>query len=199
MAAALSLGALIAAFAGNASTAITVVCAIDIALYLFVYFFRLWFMSNKAKSDDEVEKIRYFTEEQTVANPLLLIVLFIIGLIGSGMDPQSMPGQIWLGFTQFPFDDIAWISFIAGLLSAATGLFGSLIYLDKRENTFTVPANRVSSILAGVVATYLLGIFYGLPYPSVNQLIGVGLVVFAIVFLTYRNVVEKRQAQKKTS
>jgi len=199
VAAALSLGALIAAFSGNASTAITVVCAIDIALYLFVYFFRLWFMSNKAKSDDEDEKYRYFTEEQTVANPVLLIALFVVGLIGSGMDSHSIPGQIWLGFTEFPFNDIAWIAFVTGLLSASTGLFGGLIYLDKRENTFTVPANRVSSILAGVVATYLLGIFYGLPYPSVNQLIGVGLVVFAIVFLAYRNVVEKRHAQKKTS
>ena len=199
VAAGLSLGALLAAFVGKASTAITIVCALDIALYLFVYFFRLYFMSNKAKSDDEDEKIRYFTEEQTVANPILLIVLFGIGLAGSRMDPQSMPGQVWLGFTEFPFTDIAWIAFITGLLSAATGLFGGLIYLDKRENTFTVPANRVSSILAGVVATYMLGIFYGLPYPSVNQLVGVGLVVFAIVFLTYRNVVEKRHTTKASS
>ena len=46
--------------------------------------------------------------------------------------------------------------------------------------------------MAGVIATYALAIFYGQRYPSTNQLIGVGLVLAAIIFLSYRSIVERR-------
>ena len=35
-------------------------------------------------------------------------------------------------------------------------LFGTLIYLDRRENTFCIPLNRGSSLLAGITATFIL-------------------------------------------
>ena len=97
MAAGLSLGALVVAFAGKAGTAMTVIAAIDISLYLFVYFFRLLFMSNRAKSEDMAERRRYFTEEQLVANLVLLSTLFFIGLIGRTMGAESIPAMIWQG------------------------------------------------------------------------------------------------------
>lgn len=195
IAASLSLGALFMAFAGEGGMAMTVLATIDVALYLASYFLRLYFMSTYAKSHDVAEKKGFFTEEQMVANPVLFLLLFVVGLVGRGMDPDSIPGTVWQGFVDFPFQGLFWTAFLIGILSYGTGLFGSLICLDRRENTFTVPANRAASVVSGVIGTYLLAIFYGQRYPDVYQLIGVVLIVGAIFFLAYRNIVEKRRCR----
>lgn len=192
VAAGLSFAALADSLFGNVGTQMTVVAIIDISVYLFVYFFRLYFMSNRAKSDDVDEKKRYFAEEQMVANPFLLVLLFVVGLVGSTMASDSIPAKIWAGFVEFPSKGYFWQTFIIGLCSYGTGLFGSLIFLDKRENTFTVPANRSSSIIAGVLSTYLLAIFYGQKYPPARELFGVVLILGAIIFLAYRSTMDKK-------
>jgi drug/metabolite transporter (DMT)-like permease len=197
VAAVLAMAALIVAFAGKGGTAMTWLASINIGCYLLGYFFRLAFMSRWAKSDDPVEKKRYFTEEQMVANPLLLVSLLVIGLFGIGSGTETIPGQIWTGFSQLPFNGFFIYVFILGVFSYGTGLFGSLIYLDKRENTFTVPANRSASIIAGVIATYLLSIFYGQRYPGTNEIAGAAIIIAAIAFLAYRQVVEKRSKSPK--
>jgi len=193
VAAGLSFGALIAAFSGKAGTAMTTVCAIDIGIYLAGYFFRLFFMSSYAKSNDTNEKLRFFAEEQVIAVPFLLLVLFVVGLFGMNDGRATVPGQIWYGFVGLPLTGYLLHTLLIGFFSQGTGIFGTLIYLDKRENTFTVPANRSSSIVAGVIATYALAIFFGQKYPSTHQLIGVALILAAIVFLAYRSIVEKKQ------
>jgi len=199
VAALLSIGALVAAFMGKAATNITIVAAIDIGLYLTCYFIRFVFMSNMAKSSDDDEKKGYFVEEQMVANPGLFLALLGVGIAGAFMGPETIPGKIWMGFTEFPFKGYLIPTLLIGIFSYGTGLFGSLILLDKREHTFCVPANRCSSIVAGVVATYLLAIFFEQRFPSTNQMIGVVLILAAIIFLSYRAIVEKRQraGQKK--
>jgi len=194
VAAVLAMAALIVAFAGRGGTAMTVLASINIGLYLLGYFFRLAFMSRWAKSDDQIERKRYFTEEQMVANPLLFAALFVIGLFGIGSGAETIPGQIWTGFTELPFQGFFVYIFMLGVFSYGTGLFGSLIYLDKRENTFTVPANRSASIIAGVIATYLLAIFFGQRLPGANEIAGAAIIIAAIAFLAYRQVVEKRAA-----
>lgn len=198
VAAGLSFSALIISFGGDSGMAMTVVAAVDVALYLVSYFMRLYFMSNQAKSHDVDEKKGYFAEEQMVANPLLFAVIVVTGLLGSQMAPESIPGQFWQGMTVFPTQGYFWQALLIGIFSYGTGLFGSLIFLDRRENTFTVPANRVSSVLSGVVATCLLGSFYGQKYPDSHELWGVGLIIFSIIFLAYRSGVEKRQARRVT-
>ncbi|MDO8643561.1 MAG: hypothetical protein Q7S00_01160 [bacterium] len=188
VAACLSLMAVLIAFAEQAGTAMTVVATVDVGLYLLGYFFRLLFMSNRAKTEDPIEKRRFFAEEQVTANIVLLLTLLVVGLIGSRMDPQSIPGMIWSGFSTVPFLGYFPQIIIIGVSSYAVGLLGSLIYLDQRENTFTVPANRASSVLAGLVATSLLAFFFGRRFPGPFQLIAVGLVIGAIFFLYYRSI-----------
>jgi drug/metabolite transporter (DMT)-like permease len=197
VAAVLAMAALVVAFAGKGGTAMTWLASINIGCYLLGYFFRLAFMSRWAKSDDPIEKKRYFTEEQMVANPLLFFALLVIGLFGIGSGTETIPGQIWTGFSQLPFQGFFIYVFMLGVFSYGTGLFGSLIYLDKRENTFTVPANRSASIIAGVIATYLLSIFFGQRYPGTNEIAGAAIIIAAIAFLAYRQVVEKRSKSPK--
>lgn len=193
VASALSFAAVFTAFFGNSGTAMTVVCAVDIAIYLLGYFFRLFFMSSYAKSDDTAEKIRYFAEEQLIAMPALLLACLVIALGGIGAGRETVAGQMWWGFVGLPLTPYAIHVALLGIFSTGTGLFGTMIYLDKRENTFTVPANRSSSVIAGLVATYALGSFYGQRYPDKYELLGAVLILGAIFFLAYRAMIEKRQ------
>lgn len=194
IAAGLSLAALLVSFSSKSGTAMTVIATVDIVLYLTSYFLRLNMMSAWAKSHDIDEMKRFFAEDQMTANTVLLLGTFVFAFIGAGMDPASIPGQLWRGVVEFPFLGYNWICIAIGVTSFSGGLFGSLIFLDRRENTFTVPANRVSSVLSGVIATYLMAIFYGGRYPGADEMLGVGLIITAIVFLTIHSIVEKRRA-----
>jgi hypothetical protein len=184
----LTLGALIVAFAQGAGWALTLACGIDIGLYLAFYFVRLNFMSRLAKSPEVGANIRYFVEEQLVASPALLFALGIGALIGEG----AVCSDLRAGFTTFWDRSIWWHSLLIGLFSQGTGIFGGLILLDRRDNSYCVPVNRASSILAGVVATYALMVAFDMRPPSGYELIGATMIIVAILFLTIAPMREAR-------
>jgi len=193
---AFSMLALIVAFSEKkAGFAISLLCAINIGIYLLGYFVRLRFMSQLAKSDDEEANTRYFVEEQIVGSPLMLLGLIVLAIInyGEGMH------EIRNGFTVLPFNFYAIHTLILGLLSSGTGFFGGLILLDKSENTYCVPVNRSSSILAGVLASYTLAYLFGNDFPSVYELIGAGLIILAIIFLTIPVIFGKKKDKEEES
>jgi drug/metabolite transporter (DMT)-like permease len=159
---------------------------LNIAAYLVVYFFRLLFMSGRAKSVDPDLNKRFFVEEQMVAAPGLLILLVIFGLIGWQLGPTSVLHQIWNGFTKVPGGGYTGYLLLGGALSTGTGIFGTLIFLDKRETTYTVPINRASSILAGVGATLFLHYQYAQKAIKWPEYLGAGLIIAAIVVLMLR-------------
>ncbi len=186
----LSLGALLVAFAERGGYDITLLCALDIALYLGCYFLRFRFMSAKAKSRDPEVNKRYFVEEQMVASPALLLVLLLLGAM-----PLPAPfDAIGAGFAHIWSTPVWPEAILVGLLSQGTGIFGTLVFLDARENTYSVPVNRSSSILAGVVASYSLHLLFGASPPSTHQLLGAALVIGAILMLTVPPALAKARA-----
>jgi hypothetical protein len=81
---------------------------------------------------------------------------------------------------------------LIGVLSQGTGIFGALVLLDKRENTFSVPVNRASSLLAGVTATLAMwGLGLGKPLDW-KEAVGAGLVIAAIVVLSLPGLLKKK-------
>jgi hypothetical protein len=201
---ALSLLALVVAFSADSGWDITLACAIDVAVYLFCYFVRLRFMSRFAKSSVENANVRYFVEEQIVATPATLIVLILVAFMGpvfAGPDTGfgALAAGVRLGFTDiFTTSAWPWVIFI-GICSQFTGIFGGLILLDKRENTYCVPVNRSSSILAGVIASFALYAIFsekGAGVPSGHDLAGAALIIAAILFLTFPPMLEKARAKK---
>jgi hypothetical protein len=62
-------------------------------------------------------------------------------------------------------------------------VFGGLILLDKRENTFCVPVNRASSMLAGLLASAFLTAVAGAPWLPISEVIGACLILAAIAVL----------------
>jgi len=177
---ALSMAALVVAFAERGGYALTLLCGIDIGLYLASYFVRLRIMSYRAKTKELAVNRRYFVEEQLVAAPLLLVVVAIWASLGVG----EIGTQLRMGFTDLWGTAVLPAVIMIGLFSQGTGIFGSLVFLDARENTYCVPVNRASSILAGVVASFALHIFLDQAAPSAHKLVGAGLIVLAILALT---------------
>jgi len=178
---ALSLGALIVAFAEKGGYAITLVAAADVLVYLLSYFVRLRLMSSKAKSDDPDANVRFFVEEQMVATPAVVLAMAVFAFIGA----NDAMLQLRAGFTTFFTDSGVVPHVIAiGILSQGTGICGGLILLDKRDNTFCVPVNRSSSILAGILASVILFAWLDNPLPSAWQLGGAVLIIGALLFLS---------------
>ncbi|MBI5549219.1 MAG: hypothetical protein HY901_35490 [Deltaproteobacteria bacterium] len=193
---ALSVISLLAAFfVGKVSYDITVPALINLGIYLAAYFMRLRFMTKLAKSDDDHARTRYFVEEQMVATPVLMLTLGAMALLGAG----PMGRALAIGFTK-PLEmagpwtlGIIGVALLIGILSQGTGIFGGLILLDKRENTFCVPVNRVSSLLAGIVASYGLWLFLNERRPPANELVGVALLAAAILTLSVGPGIDKRR------
>lgn len=178
----LTLAALITAWAEKGGFALTTPAAIDIGLYLAAYFVRLRLMSRAAKSIQQSDNRRFFVEEQLVATPLSLTVLALWAALGaSGPALDLTRGFTGLWSTALP---AVGVILVIGFLSQLTGVFGGLILLDRRENSFCVPVNRASSVMAGVVATLALqalGLGRGI---SVWELAGAGFIIAAIVTLS---------------
>ncbi|MEW5743466.1 MAG: hypothetical protein AB1938_31435 [Myxococcota bacterium] len=182
----LTLSSLVVAILGKGGNIrLPLVAVVDVTAYLAAYFVRLRFMSRLAKSDSVEVTRRYFVEEQLVSTPAALLGLLVLSLFSA---------EIRAGFTQLVFTSQWPWAVVIGALSQGTGIFGALVLLDKSENSFSVPVNRASSVLAGVLATmslWALGLGRTLDW---QEAAGAGLVIAAIVVLSVPGLVNKRPA-----
>ncbi len=167
---------------------VPLLAGIVIATYLASYFIRFQFMSRLAKSESADANKRYFVEEQMTATPMFVLMLVILAIFNTGEITET----VRLGFTYHWNQPYLWALIAIGVLSQGTGVFGTLVFLDKNENTYCIPVNRSSSIIAGVLASYLLTLL-GVPAPATSRLISAGLIVFAILFLTIPPALAKRK------
>ncbi|MCY1077959.1 hypothetical protein [Archangium lansingense] len=189
----LSFAAVGVATAPGVDARVTTAALVDLGVYLIGYFIRLRFMSRLAKTGEPSAGIRYFAEEQMVATPVLVAVLAVAALIGEG--PVLL--DIRHGFTELFARGRVLEELLVGVLSQGTGIFGGLILLDHRENSFCVPVNRASSIVAGVVATGLLSVLLGLPGVGTRESVGAALVMGAMLVLSLPAVLQARRAAKR--
>ncbi len=171
----LSFLALLEAVSERGGFRMPLLCGVDIAFYLLGYVVRLRFMTRLAKSDDLDQRRRYFVEEQMVATPVCMIVLGVAALAGVEPIRQGFVG-VWNG-------PAAIYLVLIGVFSQGTGVFGGLILLDARENTFCVPLNRASSILGGVCAAFALSMVFPRPWPAMSEVLGASVLVMAILVL----------------
>jgi drug/metabolite transporter (DMT)-like permease len=146
-------------------------------------------MSKLAKSDSVEVTRRYFVEEQLVSTPAAVFVMGLLALIGG-----ENFSEFTYGFTHVLFSPQAAWALLIGVLSQGTGIFGALVLLDKSENSFSVPVNRASSLLAGVVATLIMwSLGQGKPLDW-REGIGAALVVSAIGVLSVPGLLKKKPA-----
>ena len=159
-----------------------------IAGYLLGYLLRLPCATKLAKLPDPTTTWRYFVEEQMVAMLLLIAIPGVLALIGKG----EIMLELREGFANFFISNITVPALMIGALYAGLYYFGTLIYLDCRENTYCIPLNRGSSLLAGFFATLVLSLALGQSLPSASQLSSVGLIVASLLLLSpFHHVLER--------
>jgi hypothetical protein len=190
-----SLAAVLVVLSDASSYTLTIAAIIDIAAYLTAYFFKLQYMSRLAKSDQRSETLRYFVEEQMVASPLLVLALIVMALAGAG--------DVMMGFreglTSFLTTPAAPFAALVGLFYAALCVCTTLIFLDRRENTFCMPMHCGSSMLSGFTATVVLAYLYNEPSPTVAQIVSAGLIIVALGFLSPLHHLDRYLAKAKVS
>lgn len=175
-----SLMAVLVVLSDAGNYKLTIAAIIDVAAYLTAYFFKLQFMSRLAKSDERNATLRYFVEEQMVASPLLVFALVVLALIGAG---DVMMG-FRVGLTTFLTSATVVFAAMVGLFYAALCICTTLIFLDRRENTFCMPMHCGSSMLSGFTATAALAYFYNQSSPSMAQTISACFLIIALGFLS---------------
>ncbi|RKH33957.1 hypothetical protein D7Y13_06095 [Corallococcus praedator] len=185
----LSLLSLLVATGPGASPHLSRVAALDVAVYIASYFVRLRFMSQRAKNDAPGARERYFVEEQMVATPALLVLLAAWAWLGVG----GAAAQLREGFVGMVSRPTLPFELAVGGFSQGSGIFGARVLLDARENSFTVPVNRASSVFAGVGATLFLGLFLGLPGLEATDLAGAALMSVAVAVLAMPGVLAARR------
>ena len=156
------------------------VCSLTVGIYVGAYAVRLPCLNALAKTTDRAATCRYFVEEQFVAMAVLIGAPLAIALVGS----SGIPLEIRHGVTSFLSTSALWPSLLIGALYALLCWFGTLIYLDRRENTFCIPLNRSSSLLAGLAVSYGIAFWFGERTPSAMELFGTALIAVAILVLS---------------
>ena len=183
---ALSLAAVTVALADQNSYELSLAAIANLLCYYLGYVIRLQCITAAVKAKGPESIATYFAQEQTVS--MLLLVLIGSGLtwyaIGSGDFPGGLTGVITLP------------GLLIGVLYGGLFVFGSLIYMDARENSFCIPVNRCSSVLAGVVASFLLAQLFEWKTVSTAQLTGAAIIVSAILMLALPSLATlRRRAQ----
>lgn len=176
---ALSFLALGIAFSEVGSYQFTLAAALNLAAYLAGYAFRLRQMASEAKSEDAAVNRRFFVEENMVAMSALVGVPALLALLG----PGDVALELRRGFTAALAGPPAAPALLVGVCYGMLALFGTLIYLECSENTFCMVVNRGSSLLSGIVASYLLTLLLGTAVVSGRQLLATAIVFAAMALL----------------
>lgn len=159
---------------------LTPLATLTIVAYLSGYLLRIPCLTSLAKQEDTEITRRYFVEESVVAMFFLVAIPATLASIGQG----EIMLELRQGFVELFASNVTVPAILIGALYASLYCFGTLIYLDSRENTFCIPLNRASSLLAGILATYAVALLLGQATPSQAQLGGAGLIMLALMFLS---------------
>jgi drug/metabolite transporter (DMT)-like permease len=151
-----------------------------VILYTLGYFLRLAVMTRVSKSGDPAAVRRYFVEEKLAALPLAVLALAALSLSGFG----TQSGELYWGFVVVWREPVILQLFAMGFTLTIISVFAAIILLDSRENSYCVPLERSASLLAGIVAAFLLHWGWGLPAPTGTEVLGAALLIGAIVLLT---------------
>jgi protein-tyrosine-phosphatase len=178
----LSLAGLAVSLVAAKDYSLPLLAALNLAVYLTGYALRTPLMTKLAKVRDQDITRRYFVREVLVTIVLLPLIPAVMAFTGSG--PTAL--ALREGFTTFwsmPLATLLPIVMI-GVFYASHNIFGTLIYLDGRENTFCVPLFCSASFLAGFSAVSLLSLLAGIAAPPPSQLIAAGIILTALLFLS---------------
>ncbi|MCE4946488.1 MULTISPECIES: arsenate reductase/protein-tyrosine-phosphatase family protein [Streptomyces] len=183
----LSLVAVSVALGDVNSYYLTSAAVLSVLTYLVGYLGRFDIMSRVAKTGVAATDRRFFVEEH-VAAPVWLALLLAAGALAGQPELRA-------GFTTFLGTPLAWAAAAIGVTYEVLFVFASLMYLDRREYTWGVPAWAFASLMSGLVASFSLAWLAGLPAPGAGQLVALAFGVGAAGVLAYPSVSSRWRAR----
>ncbi|MGH2575652.1 MAG: hypothetical protein ACRDFC_08125, partial [Ignavibacteria bacterium] len=166
--------------------------------YVIAYSIRIYIMNyykNTRGKNVKQDNKGFFAVEQISASVTMLIAGFFIFysplLSGWKADQVNefrnafiLPANLW-----------EW-AFVSGFAFGALAFFSVFIFMFKgRTATFAGLVNRLTSLIAGTVATLLFAVSFGGKYPKAEDWITLGFILIAVGFLTRAE--KKRIAELK--
>ncbi len=177
---ALSLLAVFIALRDAGSYRLSVAVLANLGCYLSGYVLRLPCMTHAAKVRDAATTRRYFVSEAVVALGFLTALPIVLAIAGKGAWMLELR-RGWTGMLALP----ALLPALGvGALYAMLYVFGTLIYLDRRENTFCIPLNRASSLLSGVITALALQSLLHFGQVPASQLEAAAVIGLALLLLS---------------
>jgi hypothetical protein len=176
----MSLTAVVISFIGTQNYHLSLWAVLNLCAYLLGYALRLPSMTSLAKISGRDVACNYFVEEQAVAMPLIVLIPAVLAMTGRG----ELASQLRFGFGHLFDPAFAPFGWSIGFFYAALGIFLSFLYLDRRENTFCMPLFACSSLLSGIVASYLLLWFAHGPTPNGAQLSAAFVIIAALLVMS---------------
>ena len=177
-------------FFGNAA-AMTILSA-----YITAYAIRIYIMNyykntrpKTAKSDNR----GFFAVEQLSAAATLSFVAVFVYLAPDVFGVSGERIQLFIGAIEHPQPKWA-MAIVAGMAFGVVAFFSVFIFMYKgRTATFAGLVNRLTSLIAGTVATLLFHFGYGGKLPEQEDWLSLGFILVAVAFLT---TAEKRRASE---
>ena len=160
----LTLTAVLCAVFGRATVQITPAGLAVVGLYLCCYAVRLHLYGAFKERPSDARRL--LVSDQALAVTLAAVGTSLYALL------SHAPALPWVG---------AWALLVpvgVGVLSQATGFFGSMVFAGRREHTYCAPLNRCASTLAVAVASLCMG-----QTISGMEWIGLALIVGAVVIM----------------
>ena len=176
----ISLVAVLISLVATNDYRLTLAALLNLGAYLFGHVLRIPSMTKVAKVPGKELARSYFVEEQSVAMPVLVLIPAVLAVLARG----DLAAQLRFGFAHLFDPSFAPFGWSIGFFYAALGIFLSFLYLDCRENTFCMPLFACSSLLSGIVASYLLMWFFHGPMPNGAQLIAALVIMAALLVLS---------------
>jgi hypothetical protein len=164
-----SIAAIVVVLANSSDIRMTIIAALNTCAYLAAYAVRLPQMTRCAKVADEKVTRSWFTGEMTIA----IAIQLLLPLLGA-MTPGLVGARLRSGIA-----DINTTGILIGVFYGGLYFFGTIVYLNSRENSFCVTLNRGASLLGGVTAALVIG-----KSPTLSELSAVALVVVALLLLS---------------
>jgi hypothetical protein len=176
----LSVAAIVIAASDVSNYKMTTAALINLGAYFSGYMVRLPAMTRLAKVEDAGITRRYFVTEMVIAMSALAVIPFAVALLFGG----SSAAAVSRGVTTLWQTPALVPALMIGVLYAGLYVFGTRVYLDRRENTFCIPLNRGASLLAGIAASFTLSAMYQFALPSGMQLLAVIPIAAALALLS---------------
>lgn len=179
---AMSLAALAVSLGTSSDYSLPLAAGINLAVYLTGYALRTPLMTKLAKVNDPEVTRGYFVQEVLVTIVLLPLIPALIAMFGHGATATALRS----GFTTFRSVHPAAVVpvLLIGVFYASHNIFGTLIYLDGRENTFCASLFCGGSFMAGMLAVGSLMLLTGFAAPPAAQFVSSGIIVLALLLLS---------------